>query len=194
MSATRGAMRGGAAGLRAGASMTSAGFRSLRNFDKRFGAPAAGAARGAFNNISKSGPGYKPSSSFGKHAMGMGLEVGLSGLIGHMTYDKTKHSNYLGHIGAHVGGGLLDAGLFSAAFAVNPILGFGGIAASFALGTPGMALTDSITGTLAEADEAKYGKRPMEQNRRTINATRQQMSLLGQGGSALGNEAMHMHN
>lgn len=153
-------------------------------FDRAVLTPAVRKGMGKFGGIAKAMP-----SGFNELA----LTAGLSVFMANQTYDVTKHDSKLVHIGKNFAASSFD----SLAFGINPLLGVGLMAANFmGLPTPGDGVMHVMDAIGKSADFNKYGRKTVSQNERTMRATSSNLALLGQGGShtALGNEAMIMHN
>ena len=165
------------------------GYKSLNQLDRKI---AGGPIRNAFGSIK--GADVGSFAKFGSKplmgAAGWGaLDVAGAGFVGHATYDNTKHGNYTSHMATHMAGGMLDALAF-----LNPYTGAALFGASLlGMNTPGAMLTEKMGDII---DERKYGKtQRVSQNRRTLEATSRQLSMLqSAGGNMLGTEAELMHN
>lgn len=123
----------------------------------------------------------------------LALTGGLAVFMAQQAFDPLKDDSRLTNIGKHFAASSID----SAAFALNPVLGLGLMAANFAgLPTPGDVIMHGIGAVSKTLDFNKYGRRTVAQNERTMRATSSNLALLGQAGShtTLGNEAMIMHN
>lgn len=164
-------------------------YKALNQFDRKH---VGGPIRNAFGKIGTAD--YKQFAKFGKKplmgAMGWaGLDLAGSAFVGHATYDNTKHENYTTHMATNLAGGVADALAF-----LNPYTGMALFGASLlGMNTPGAMLTEKMQSAISEK---KYGKtQAVSQNRRTLEATSRQMSLMqSAGGNMLGTEAELMHN
>lgn len=126
-------------------------------------------------------------------------EVGFLGTAGlalsALSYDSTKDS-LVGHMGKSMGqlgvGAVRDAILFNTLGKLGPI----GWVASLGISMGSDMIMDHGVNSILKQRNREMGVRPVTQNERTMRATQQAMSMLGQSGrmSMLGQEAAYMHN
>lgn len=121
------------------------------------------------------------------------LTAGLSVFMAESTFDPTIHDSKITEIGKQA----MSMGVDNLAFAINPLLGLGMMAASMAgMPTPGNIAMGAMNAMGNKTDFYRYGRKTVTQNERTRRATSSNLAMLGQAGNfaTLGNEAMIAHN
>lgn len=178
-------------------------FKGIHAVDK-FATPATRAASRAAGNVAVrsgelmwKGGGRQLTRGFGKMATtSIGTSTGFGILAGALTYDRDKH-DLSRHMSGEISSMVVDDMFINAGLSGGPILGALAIGAAVFGVSPGAMVKSGIEKMGAEIDEKKYGVSPITQNKRTMAATRSQLSMLGQGSnghSMLGHEAQMMHN
>jgi hypothetical protein len=177
------------------------GFEAFRNVDNavtpfaRKGIYGAGNAAVASGEFAWKMGGKKATSLLWKTAKSpIGITLGLGAGIGAMTYDGSN--DFSQHIATEMLATGADDLMAFGAFAVNPLLGVAAVGAMVAGVSPGAFVRDKMESMQKDIARKRYGSAPITQNKRTMQATQRNLSLLGQGGnySMLGNEASLMHN